>query len=67
MNTAKMCVVALALVASGAGAQEMKIVLTKDVDLTVSVFQNKGHNVEPGDKHYCVDIRRKPIPPVMAI
>jgi len=34
--------------------------LPKDVDLTVSVFQNKGHNVEPGDKHYCVEIRRKP-------
>lgn len=30
------------------------------VDLTLNVFQNKGHNVSPGDKFYRVTITRKP-------
>jgi len=34
--------------------------LPKDVDLTASLFQNHGHDVPDGCKHYCVEIRRKP-------
>ena len=30
------------------------------VDLSLNVFQNKGHNVAPGDKFYRVTITRKP-------
>jgi len=34
--------------------------LPKDIDLTALLYQNKGHNVSDGEKHYAVEIRRKP-------
>jgi len=34
--------------------------LPKETDLTFKLYQNHGHDVPDGCKHYCVELRRKP-------